>query len=133
MPRKRLADLARIEGVRYVEASYPLRPHCDQAHLASGLIIATKRTVPQTGAGVLIGVVDTGIDVSHPAFRFNNATRLVNYLDQTLNGEYDAAAINGGKASASPDLVGHGTHVAGIAAGNGAESGHGVSYAGVAL
>jgi len=132
MPRKKLADLARIEGVRYVEASYPLRPHCDQAHLASGLVVAMNRTVPQTGAGVLIGVVDTGIDVTHPAFRSNNATRLVNYFDQTLNADYDAVAIEGGKASASPDLVGHGTHVAGIAAGNGAESGHGVSYAGVA-
>ncbi|HEU4333484.1 MAG TPA: S8 family serine peptidase, partial [Candidatus Eisenbacteria bacterium] len=86
--------------------------------------------VGPTGAGVLIGVVDTGIDLEHPDFRRpDGTTRLVSLWDQTsaagtppvgyaYGSEWDAGAIDGGIA-ASVDDWGHGTHVAGIAAGNG--------------
>ena len=131
-PRARLADLARLSDVRYVEASYRLRPHCDEAHLSSGLVTAGVRNVPQTGAGVLIGVIDTGIDAAHPAFRTGTRTRITHYFDQETGKSYTAAEIESGQAAASPDAIGHGTHVAGIAAGNGAGSPSGVNYAGVA-
>ena len=75
--------------------------------------------VPQTGKGVLIGVVDSGIDAAHPAFWKGSDSRIVDYLDQETGQHYDRSAINSGKAAASPDVAGHGTHVAGIAAGNG--------------
>ncbi len=122
VPRTELESLARIPSVRYVEASTRLRLHCDLAHLSSGLVRAGARSVPQTGAGVLVGVVDTGIDVSHPAFRSGGKTRIVNYLDQYTDQEFDSAKIDAGDAAGSTDTVGHGTHVAGIAAGNGGGS-----------
>jgi subtilisin family serine protease len=131
-PRARLADLARLTAVRYVEASYRLRPHCDQAHISSGLVTVGARTVTQTGAGVLIGIIDTGIDATHPAFHTAAGTRIVHYLDQETGQSYEASDIEAGMAAASPDVIGHGTHVAGIAAGNGGGSPAGVSYAGVA-
>ncbi|HSF18199.1 MAG TPA: S8 family serine peptidase [Vicinamibacteria bacterium] len=122
VPREKLAALARMKDVRYVEASTRLKLHCDRAHVSSGLVRGNSRTVSQTGAGVLVGVVDTGIDVKHPAFRINGKTRIVNYLDQFTDRELDASAIDAGAADDVTDPVGHGTHVAGIAAGNGAGS-----------
>src|SRR3990172_5445771 len=119
VPRTELESLARLSAVRYVEASTKLKLHSDLAHVSSGLVRSGGRTVAQTGAGVLVGVVDTGIDVSHPAFRSGGKTRIVNYLDQFTDQEFDAAKIDAGDAAGSTDTVGHGTHVAGIAAGNG--------------
>src|SRR5712692_9932065 len=54
-----------------------------------------------TGAGVRIAIIDTGIDASHPDFR----GRIVGHANFS--------------AAAEGDDVGHGTHVAGIAAGAG--------------
>jgi subtilisin family serine protease len=122
VPRTELESLARLPAVRYVEASTKLKLHSDLAHVSSGLVRSGARTVPQTGTGVLVGIVDTGIDVSHPAFRSGGKTRIVSYLDQFTDREFDAAKIDAGEAAASTDTIGHGTHVAGIAAGNGGGS-----------
>ncbi len=100
-----------------------------------------------TGAGVIIGIIDTGIDVNHPGFRTGNSpnfdSRIYSVWDQgltpagsekrpdktlltsseTYGVEYDRTAINtsinGAKNVRTKDCAGHGTHVAGIAAGNG--------------
>ncbi|HLE70188.1 MAG TPA: S8 family serine peptidase, partial [Vicinamibacteria bacterium] len=122
VPRTELESLARLSAVRYVEASTRLKLHSDLAHVSSGLVRAGVRSVPQTGAGVLVGIVDTGIDVTHPAFRSGGKTRIVNYLDQFTDQQFDSTKIDAGDAAASTDTIGHGTHVAGIAAGNGGGS-----------
>src|SRR5262249_20953691 len=69
-----------------------------------------------TGAGVTIGIVDTGVDASHP----------------DLAGKIDAqTTCLGGtcRDGSAPDGEGHGTFVAGIAA---ADTDNGVGVAGVA-
>jgi subtilisin family serine protease len=71
-----------------------------------------------TGKGVIVGVIDSGIDPNHPAFK----NRIMRIWDQTLpgpgvsEGDYGAEFI-GALMSVSRDVDGHGTHVAGIAAG----------------
>lgn len=71
-----------------------------------------------TGQGVLVGVVDTGIDPNHPAFQ----GRILRIWDQVLpgpgvlEGDY-GFELRGPFLSVSRDKDGHGTHVAGIAAG----------------
>jgi subtilisin family serine protease len=79
--------------------------------------------VTETGKGVLIGVVDSGFDLSHPMFRdANNNLRVEGLLDQTggnkefTTAELEAAWANGAGPGADPN--GHGTHVASIAGGS---------------
>ena len=89
-----------------------------------------------TGEGVLIGIVDSGLDFFHDDFRNSDGTtRLAAYWDQTGEGrpprgyrrgrlytEEEINALLAGEeesARAGLDASGHGTAVAGIAAGNG--------------
>lgn len=131
IPRRRLAEMAEDEAVTYIESSRELESHCDLAHGSSRLVQARANGLPSQGEGVLIGIVDTGIDTDHPAFKKGGQTRIVRYIDQEQGVEYSRNDIDNGLAAASPDIVGHGTHVAGICAGNGAGSSKAI-YAGVA-
>ncbi len=83
-----------------------------------------------------------GIDYSHPDFRNEDgSTRILALYDETLEREYTSEEINQAlmagseqerfRLVSSRDTSGHGTHVAGIAAGNGRASGgvnRGVAY-----
>jgi subtilisin family serine protease len=132
VPRSSLEKVSNLKEVHFVEASTRLQPHCDLAHVASGLVRNGVRQVRETGKGVLVGVIDTGIDTLHPAFRVNGNPRVVDYLDQHGGTLFSAAQIQDGTAAnVAPDKEGHGTHVAGIAAGNGDGSGS-LAFAGTA-
>ncbi|MFH2054638.1 MAG: S8 family serine peptidase, partial [bacterium] len=95
-----------------------------------------------TGKGVIIGVIDTGIDVDHPDFKTaSGQTRVLRLWDQTITTPYksfrgvgtvyDSSEINRGECK-SVDSQGHGTHVAGVAAGNGRGNSGELSIIGVA-
>lgn len=111
----------------------------DQESMAeSGILkVQNQSALSLKGRGVLIGFVDTGIDYLHEAFldELGN-TRLLSIWDQSAQGEgaptgfdygieYDRAQINRAIRSQNPyeivpqrDDIGHGTFVAGIAAGS---------------
>ena len=105
-----------------------------------------------SGKGVITAFLDSGIDYRHPDFRKEDgSSRILAIWDQSIAGnppagfrlgtEYDRNIINdalqqeniqeGYRICPSRDLSGHGTHVAGIAAGNGRSSNgrnRGVAY-----
>ncbi len=89
------------------------------------------------GMGVLIGIIDTGVDYTHPAFkRSDNTSRIVSIWDQTIQDgyppegftygtEYDNQILNLALRTEEPltivpstDTNGHGTAIASIAAGS---------------
>jgi subtilisin family serine protease len=89
------------------------------------------------GRGVLVAVIDTGIDYRHPAFRNNDGTtRIVSIWDQTVQtgtipdtftfgSEYSREQINAALTAEDPlsivpttDANGHGTAIASILAGS---------------
>ena len=88
-----------------------------------------------TGKGVIVGIIDTGIDFTHPDFQDTlGNTRILAIWDQRLGFDstltpskygygqaWDSAAINNGTCTHIDPLsdFGHGTNVSGIAAGNG--------------
>jgi subtilisin family serine protease len=92
-----------------------------------------------TGAGVIVGFVDTGIDTTHPDFTFpNGSTKILYVWDQTVSGRaptgfgygYECTSTDiDAKACPEVDTFGHGTHVAGIATSSGMATGN---YTGVA-
>lgn len=88
------------------------------------------------GEGVLLGLVDTGIDYTHPAFLDEyGQTRIAGIWDQTIQDgeppeglyygtEYNRQQINDALQAENPfdivpsrDVIGHGTFLAGVAAG----------------
>ncbi len=105
---------------------------------ASGVL--RLRNVPGfnlRGRGVLVGIMDSGIDYTNPVFiNADNTTKIVSIWDQTINDdhypgqtfygtEYGRDQINEALQSENPleivpstDEIGHGTMLAGIAAGN---------------
>jgi subtilisin family serine protease len=125
-PIERVVDLAAhpdIEELHEVKAVHPSLStvHTDldtaglRGKIAGPLFLGD-------GAGVLVGIIDTGIDGSHPAF----AGRIHAVWDQSLPtqnppnipGLHFGRVLTGADiATTSVDTEGHGTHVAGIAAG----------------
>lgn len=89
----------------------------------TGIGPVTRRPInPLDGSGVLIGIVDTGIDYRHPAFRRGDGQTIIEGVwDQTQNHVYTKEEIQAALDSDSPlpltDPIGHGTYLAGIAAG----------------
>ncbi len=83
-----------------------------------------------SGKGVIVGIVDQGIDFNHPDFKFpNGKTRVLRYWDHTINGAnppqpygygtvWDSSAINNGTCTALETGTAHGTTVSGMATGN---------------
>ena len=112
-----LAALSEDPAVARIVPAERLHPLMDKAR-AAVKVPAFRRSSKLSGKGVIIGIVDTGLEVGHP----DVAGRVLRVWDQTLHGPgvpeggY-GVELRGAAMSQSRDTVGHGTHVAAIAAG----------------
>lgn len=140
----RLADVERLLAVPSVEL-VAKEPDFRPLDVSVPEMRVPWKTPPATpwpgkGAGVIVAVIDTGIDIFHQSFRKpDGTTRILEMWDQSASAGgaappagfaqvgrvYDLPAINAGLTAGAPfasvDSNGHGTHVAGIAAGNGSQ------------
>lgn len=148
----RLEALAGIEAVEYIEKPKRLFFQVENGRRVSCMTSVQIRPPKLYGTGVLVAIIDSGIDYANLDFRnADGTTRIYSLWDQTIPGnppegyvqgtEYTQEKINEAlqqenrtermKIVPSEDRSGHGTAVAGIAAGNGRGS-KGARYQGVA-
>lgn len=145
-----LAALEAVPSITRMEVSRVMNNELDLA--AADVRVAPVHTGPpgHRGAGVIVGIIDSGIDYRHQCFRgIDGRTRILAIWDQGLAStgtetspaglgygvEYRQARINTALAAANPLTVVrhqdsaaagfHGTHVSGIAAGDGSVAGQG--------
>jgi subtilisin family serine protease len=129
LPVTSIYSIAALPGVVSMQAagrSFPcldssrVETRVNQAHFGGGGL-----DMPYKGNGVVVGMVDSGIDWAHPDFSLDTGNTRIQFL-------YDYAVLPNGREWTKQQIDqnqcteidgqgsgGHGTHVAGIAAGNG--------------
>ena len=114
-----------------------MSPTDSQGNDASGITrVLNQPFLNLSGRGVIIGIVDTGIDYRKDAFKFEDgSTKILGIWDQTVDGKrqddlyfgstYTSDDINNANRSSDPysivpsvDEDGHGTFLASVAASN---------------
>lgn len=141
VPEHLIDEVSRFPQIEYIEKPKRLFFAIARAKAASCINPLQEPPRNLTGRGVLVAVLDSGIDYYHEDFRNpDGTTRIAALWDQMLDRIFSPEEINkalesGSRREAralvpSSDAGGHGTAVAGIAAGNG--RGEGGAYRGVA-
>lgn len=100
---------AQLSGVQFIQEDYKVQVAVDTEGLdeSAAQVMATNMwNLGYDGSGITIGIIDTGIDASHPDLQ----GKVIGWVD-FVNGKTTPYDDNG-----------HGTHVASIAAGTGAAS-----------
>ena len=151
VPESGIGRLAEVPEIEYIEKPKRLFFAAEQGRTASCVTGVQNARYDLYGDGVLVAVLDSGVDYTHPDFRNEDGTtRILALWDQTIPGrppagyrigtEYTKEQIDEALAQSDPvrrrelvpstDASGHGTRVLGIAAGNGRAGG--IRYRGVA-
>lgn len=133
--------LEKLSSIRYAEIPL-LFGLTDEVSLDATRVLDLRRTAAFNlkGEGVIIAIIDTGIDYTNPIFRRpDGTTKIISIWDQSIHTGpspeeanfgtiYTAEQINQALISDDPfaivpsvDENGHGTMLAGIAAGNDVE------------
>ena len=111
-----LSQLASLPGVQAIELGHSRAPANDLARVTLGISadsITSTNWLNLSGKNVTVEVNDSGVDAAHPDFSLSGTAE---------SGPSGPTRVTGDLASSLADINGHGTHVAGIIAGNGSES-----------
>ena len=140
--------LTDFEQIEYIEKPKRLFFSLQQEKLTSCITPVQRPPYGLSGAGVFVAIIDSGIDYANPVFRnADGTTRIRNLWDQTLTEQPPKGYLIGTEYTSeqidealkqpteqerrqivpSQDISGHGTAVAGVAAGNSAQY-QGVAY-----
>jgi subtilisin family serine protease len=138
-PDGALQQILALPEVQYAQP--PVQLYFEDAGPASASCITTlTEETGLTGRGVLVAILDSGVDVAHKAFLTpDGRSRFLYYWDQTAGGNppkgyavgtaYTGAELDELLSSGNEDLLpkdpsGHGTAVLGIAAGSDPAAGY---------
>ena len=152
-----LEALDQVDELDRAEAAIRLQTSLDLSMPETRANLVHAGPPGMRGSGIVVGIVDSGVDFTHGNFRDSSGnTRILRIWDQNLSPqvgennpsgfsygvEWDDAAINAALGTPNPfnsvrhqDVSTHGTHVAGIAVGDGSMPGNGEpadTYIGVA-
>lgn len=141
IPEESIPELVQRPEIEYVEKPKRLFYSILESKRVSCVFQVTSAPFNLSGKNVLIGVLDSGLDLWDRDFQNQDGTTRVRYfLDQQTGKEWTANEINdvllssdaavGGDRTLPIDVSGHGTAVTKIAAGNG--NGSGERFRGVA-
>ncbi|MFM9057488.1 MAG: S8 family serine peptidase, partial [Bacteroidota bacterium] len=137
IPVSSLTPLSKIPGILRMEsAEIGLKPLNDRMRTNNLISLVHQGLAPLNqayeGKDVVMGIIDTGIDFTHPDFLDSAGQSRVEWVwDHLLadsantplpygyGQEFSKADIDAGLATAHIDLTAHGTHVTGIAAAGG--------------
>lgn len=140
------AKISRLPGVKamypveVIQAPKPIRaegemqPMLDTALAMTGADVLQARGIK--GEGIKVGIIDTGVDIDHPAFGGNGTPGSTSFPTARVQYGYDFVGDHFNADSTSPDYDpvpvpdanpddcgGHGTHVAGIVGADGGVTG----------
>lgn len=135
IPYDAVGKLTAVSGIEYFSPARKVQSRLDKALPAGGLILAHEGLAggnAYSGEGVVVGIVDGGFDLSHPAFydMTKGETRISRVWDQkavsegtppagySYGREYKTKSEILDRALTAEFSSSHGTHVAGIAAGS---------------
>ena len=131
IPEDLIDSLINYEEIEFIEKPKRLFYEVNEGRIASCINPVQMQPYSLFGEGVLIAIIDSGIDYSHPDFRYEDGrTRIEALWDQTIPGAppegfrigtlYTREQINEALETPMPqrldivpsvDLSGHGTHV----------------------
>ena len=132
--QNRVDELANVPEVIFIEKPKRLITSLDYSTVASCVNQVWSNPYNLSGEGVIVAIIDSGIDYRHPDFRNEDgSSRIIAIYDEMTGREYTQEQINEALRENDvqsdrqisrqivpvTDVSGHGTHVAGIAAGNG--------------
>ena len=122
LDNRALADFARDPQVEWIRIDHPVFPPLERTGAAIAATVASQQ-FEVTGKGIGVAVIDSGITAWHDDLYLTHPKspradpRIVHFKDLTTEANPSIWA------SAQPsDEFGHGTHIAGIIAGNGFDS-----------
>jgi minor extracellular serine protease Vpr len=147
IPENKFNDFISINGIEYIQLDEAIHPNLDMARKTTRVDSVHKGIslpMPYTGKNVVVGILDVGLDYTHPAFydTLGNKYRIKRVWEQKSTGTPPAGFSYGKELTDSLSIVTdgtdnvlqtHGTHVAGIAAGSGYGSATSGKYRGVAF
>ena len=150
LPLNNVDAVAAMSQVIRIEVARPMQSELDQSLVDIRANLVHTGPPGNRGSGVIVGIIDSGIDIMHQCFRRpDGTTRILSIWDQNLTPtnsesnptgytfgvEYSETDINTSITAGGPPntvrhtdgdtTAGHGTHVAGIAAGDGSIAGNG--------
>lgn len=146
IPENKFNDFLLIKGIDYIQLDEPIYSNLDVARVTTRVDSVHRGIalpMAYTGKNVVVGILDVGMDYSHPAFydTIGNKYRIKRVWEQKSSGTPPVGYYYGHELLDSLSMISagtdnafqtHGTHVAGISAGSGFGGPTSSKYRGVA-